>query len=311
MIAGLNMAAVDGNERLAWTRAYGVSIGLVPRAASVHHREYQITEELPENAELATVIAAHPDGEDGQMYIRGCLSIIAAFGALHLANDHTYRPNDTTLLRKAKVMIEACRTCLAEGEADRLHVDAMVNLVMRTTCHPFGLSSTWGLFKDCQRHRLIAEPLQIRDSLVPPPIAKVGVVVAVMSKITSLPVGKLFSDAYADKITALGNLRTTVVANAPAYSGLFRHYGYDAQLRLTSEQETMCDELVPVIAGYSLVFEVDNDGNDRGSLLSHTIQNAILNKSALVALYKNAFEEYAAKATDLKTLVTGSTGSTT
>jgi hypothetical protein len=239
------------------------------------------------------------------------MSIIAAFGALHLANDHTFRPNDTTLIRKAKVMVEACRTCLAEREAEQMAVDAMLNLVMRTTCHPFGLSSTWGLFKDCQRHRLIAEPLQIRDSFVPPPIAKVGVVVAVMGKITSLPVGKLFSDAYADKITTLGNLRTTIVANAPAYSGLFRHYGYDAQLTLSAAQEAMCDELVPVIAGYSLVFEIDNEGNDRGSLLSHTIKNACITKSALVALYKNAFEEYAAKATDLKTLVTGSTGSTT
>jgi hypothetical protein len=307
MIAALNLAALNGVPRLAWTRSYGTAMGLLPSPGSHHHTEYQVTDVLPENAELTAVLDAHPTGEEAQAYLRGCLSIIAAFGALHLSNDHTFRQNDKVLLRKAAVMVHACRTALEEGEPEKLAADGMLHITMRTTCHPFGLSATWGAFKNGQLHRLIAEPLQIRTTTVPPPVAKVGLVVSIMDKILALPIGNIFEKAYKDKLDSLRILKATVIANATAYSALHAHYGIADMRVLTAEQDAAVKNLLPIVAGYSLEFEIDENENPIGANFSQTIARIVQDEGALVGIYREAFAKYAEDAVDLNTLVSGTT----
>jgi sigma54-dependent transcription regulator len=135
-------------------------------------------------------------------------------------------------------------------------------------------------------------------------------IVDLLSKIFNLPVGKLFRDTYGAQATQLGNLRTTVVANAASYSGLHSHYGVAAQTKLSIEEEKQCESLLPVLAGYAQVFEIDELGNDHGAMLSQTLQKVIKNYGALVRMYASAFEAYAESSKDLRALVGGGTGGT-
>jgi hypothetical protein len=307
MVAALNLNALNGHAMLAWSRAYGVAMGLLPHPGSLHHTEYQVTEFLPSEVELDGATNDHPEGEAGQKYGRGCWSLIAAFGSLHLALDHTYKPSDESLLRKAKVMIKACRTTLAEGLAETLSADNALKVSIRTMAHPFGLSSTWGAFLDGQALRTIAEPLQIRTSTVPPPMAKVGLCVSQLTKILALPIGKILAETYGDTLKGLVVLKATVVAASAAYSALHKHYGYSVQRTLTGAETDTLNSLLPIVASYALVFDVDADGNATGALLSIIIEKCLKDQNGLCTMYSTAFTRYVETATDLVSLVAGRT----
>lgn len=309
MVAGLNVAALENAPRLAWTRAYCLSMGFLPVATSRHNVEYQTTAERPSDEELKLVMEDHDVGEDGQIYVRGCLSIAAAFGALHLANDHTFKSNDDNLKRKAATMIRATRTTLTEGEADILSNATYLEASARTCMHCFGLSSPLGAFYDGQVLHLLAEPLQIRDSVVPPPVAKYGLVNSIMNKIFALPIGGMFRTAYGRSATEISTVCSNIIQNATAYSSLHVHYGVDNQLTPSAANELLVNSFLPVVSGYALVFEVDADGRPMGALYSQTIANCMRDSAGLVEMYRTAFEMYKEGGTNLKALITAATGS--
>jgi hypothetical protein len=302
-IAALNLAAVSGQTTCAWARAYGTAVGLLPHSNSLHHVEYQTTTFLPEETELKAVIEAHPVGVDGERLIRGCMSIIAAFGATHMGNDHTYKHNDDHLKRKAKAMVFACRTALKEKEVDELMSDTRLETTIRTTAHCFGLASTWSTFRDGQKAKFIAEPLQIRTSVVPPLVAKVGLVVSQLDKMFALPIGAMFRKAYGKVYDDLSTLRTTVVKDAPQYSALHKYYGYDARKDLTLIEDNLCESLLPIATAYALTFGEDEKGNPSGAALSQICAKCNTNSRGLVELYMAAFEAYVEKSTDLMKLI--------
>jgi hypothetical protein len=308
MVAALNVTAMDLLPRLAWCRSYGLAVGMLPSNGSKHNVEYQTTHHLPESSELGAVVAAHPSGSEGQQYLRGCFSILAAFGALHLGNDHTFKGNDEALLRKAKTMLNAARTALKDDEIEVLWQH--LKTAIRTMPHVFGLSSTLGMFYNGRILRFLAEPLQIRDSIVPPPLAKVGIVVSELTKIFALPVGSLFKKAFGDSHSQLVTLRARVVAEAPHYSSLARHYGYDSVLVLDDDSDRICVALLPIIAGFARVFAINAEGNPVGAALSKVLAKADQDSAALVDLYAGAFQNYVNTSTDLKALVGAPTSST-
>lgn len=303
MIAALNVASVGDDPILAWVRSYGVSLGLLPAAPpdSLHDVEYNTTVYMPENAEVASIAAAHPAGDEGRKFMRGCLSILAGFGMLHLANDHTYKPSDEHLKRKARVLVECVRTIFPEDIINRLKADNMLEHTVRTACHPFGLSSPWALFKAGQSFNFIAEPLCDRKTTLPPPVAKVGLVCAVMDKIVALPIGGKVRKAYAEQFTIFRTLKEATVRNATAYSSLHKHYGIENQMTLTAEQEAAVKNLKPFCAAYALVFEKNSDGDPKGAALSPMV-TAIAN-DADVIMYQQAFEKYARESEDLNKLI--------
>jgi hypothetical protein len=231
------------------------------------------------------------------------LSIIAAFGALHLANDHTYKASDKPLLRKGKAYVAACRTALLADEHEKLADDSTLEVTIRTCSHPFGLASTWGAFKSGRSLKIIAEPLQIRDDVVPPPIAKVGLVVSQLGKMFSLPIGHLFKQAYGEMHEDLLKLKKEIVDRAAEYSALHKHYGYDKQLILTADQEARVDNLLPIASAYALVFDVNAQNEASGAALSQIVQKCRLNNGGLVDLYMNAFAAYINSATNLGALI--------
>lgn len=304
-IAALNLPAVDNLTTCAWTRAYGVAVGLLPSDSSVHNREYQITEVLPEDAELKAVADAHPAGPDGERFERGCLSLLAAFGALHLSNDHTYKQNDDDLKRKARVYVQCCRTCFSDPQMTILAQENALQTVMRTTSHPFGLSSTLGLFYDGQALGFLAEPLRIRNAIVPPPVAKIGLVVAVMDKMYGLPVGNVLRTQYSKGSDQLETLRRTVVSRAAAYSALHRHYGYDTQATVDADTLRTADALLPIVSAYAEVFERDENDNPIGARLSLIVTKCLREQAGICNMYTNAFIQYMNSSKDLKALVSG------
>lgn len=310
IIAALNLAALGGSARNAWTRAYGTSAGLLPSDASIHGKEYVLTDVMPDDSELKAVNAAHPDGEEAERYQRGCMSLIGAFGMMHLGNDHTYKNNDETLKRKAAVLVQGCRTTLDEGESDLLSSNTGLVHTIRTTSHPFGLSSTLAVAYDGRSLGFIAEALSIRDSVVPPVVAKVGVVVSQVSKLFSLPIGQTFRTAVGTKHTALETLQRDVVRHATAYSALHKHYGHDAQRFLSSDQNKDADNLMPLATAYARVFCVSEDDTPNGAALSYCVQNCYLQDGPLVDLYAGALVKYVEGAQNIKDLMSGGTTAT-
>jgi hypothetical protein len=292
-VAALNLPAVGNNARLAWTRAYALSCGLLPSEASIHGIEYCFTDALPSNQELEHVYAYHVPGQEAKKYMRGCLSLVAAFGALHLANDHTYKEREESLKRKGVAMIRACRTTLEEDEAEDLISEDLLRHSTRTAVHPFGLSSSWGTFKCGQRLSFLSEPLVIRDSVVPPMLQSVSIVVDEANKIFSLPIGGKFLKTYGKAFDALQDAKKTMIQNATEYSVLHKHYGHNEQKKMTEEQDAHVKLLTPIVAAYCRVFSLDADGNPVGASLSWVLKNAELRNQSHVDLYANAFEKYA------------------
>jgi len=292
-IAALNLPAVGNNARLAWTRAYAVSCGLLPSDDSIHGVEYCFTEAPPSNAELSRVYSLHVPGQEAQKYMRGCLNIVGAFGALHLANDHTFKERDDSLRRKGIAMINACRTTLEEDEVTELTSDDMLRHSTRTAVHPFGLSSSWGTFSCGQRLGFLSEPLAIRTSVMPPMLQSVSIMVDEANKIFALPIGDKFKKNFKDAHVALTEAKRTMVSTATEYSILHRHYGHADQKKATAEQLAHVETLTYIVTAYCRVFSVDSDGREMGANLSWVLRNAADKNPALVELYANAFEKYA------------------
>jgi hypothetical protein len=303
MIAALNLKAVGEIGLFAWTRAYAASMGLLPIASSLHNQEYQITFFQPEATELDAVLACHPAGSEGRTMVNFAWSHVAAFGACHLANDHTFKANDPELKRRSFAYYKALRTVMTASQVDTLLIEANVQVAMRTTVHPFGLSASWGAFVVGKKSKTIAEPLQIRGSVVPPTVAKVGLVVSQVNKMLSLPIGGLMRATYGPKIDQMVALRNEVVDNAAQYSNLFKHYGYTSMRTLTVDQEGQVASLMPIVAGYASVFETDKEGKPVGALLAQSIQRTIQTEGGSVTMYAIAFENYMDSAADLRALV--------
>jgi hypothetical protein len=231
------------------------------------------------------------------------MSLLAAFGAMHLANDHTWRADDKNLTRKGKAMVRACRTALYDDEAEALCADALLKTTIRTMPHPFGLDSTWAAFKDGQVLRFIAEPLVIRSDVVPPTIVNVGLVISILDKMFALPIGDKFNKAYGSKKSELETLKKRIVPIAANYSSLHKHYGYNDQLSLSTDDEAIIESLRPVAAAYATVFEEDKDGQLYGTALSYYVQRAMVDCGGVVQMYGQAFETYKEKGTTVENLL--------
>lgn len=303
VIAGLNLAAVNGEPQLAWVRAYVLAMGFLPIGTSLHNAEYQVTEFLPEHSDLAQVVSTHAEDSDSRIFPRRALSVLAVFGALHMANNHTFKSNDLELKRKAIAYVLALRTVYSDETIRRLQSDALLETTVRTTCHCFGLASGWGALKLGQRHNVIAEPLKIRTAVVPPPIAKVGLCVSIMTKACALPIGDMIRQNYGEKMRDLERLRTQVVANAAAYSELHKHYGIDTQRTLTTAEIEMCESLLPLVSAYADVFERRPTGEAIGAALSQIVRKCLQDQSGLVSLYAGAFTKYVEDSPTLQELL--------
>lgn len=307
MIAALNLPAVTGIPILAWYRAYCVAMGLVPSASSIHNTEYQLTAQLCSAEEAVATGNEHPSGAERQNIVRGAWSMLAAFGACHLANDHTWKPTDETLQRKAAIYARACRTVMPATTNAVLSDAGNLQVSMRTTMHPFGLSASIGAFYDGQVLGTIAEPLRIRTTVVPPPIARVGTVVAVMDKLRALPVGSEIDKKYGPVITRIKAYHADVVAHAMEYSDLHSHYGYADQLVPAPAQMQDVNRLLPICAAYASTFDRRDDDSFVGSALSKTLARVTNDDPGLVDLYERALQNYQDKVVDITALLASAT----
>lgn len=302
-VAALNLSAVNGSERLAWCRSYDISVGLLPATTSNHNVEYQWTEQMSSEDAMKNVLDAHPDGEEGQRYLRGCISLTAGFGYLHLSNNHTYQLNNDPLLRKAKAIIKACRTTLLDGEVETLCAEGMLPFAVRVAVHCFGLSATWGMFRSGQHHQFLSEPLQIRLSAMPPDFQKLGIVMSELAKILAIPIGSKIRVRFADAIADLNTLHGEVVDRAANYSVLAKHYGYNSTALMTPEHTLMVKSLLPMCAGFAAVFGTDAEGNAIGSSLSQVYENIRNSEHTLCAMYEECFATYLERSTNLEELL--------
>lgn len=299
-VAALNLTRVNSIPSLAWARAYGLSAGMLPSDTSRHLAEYVYTDARPSGEACRIVTEAHGTDDTGDRVLRASCSILAVFGALHMANNHTWKASDRVLSRKANALVNALRTVVSESVLATLQGN--VETTVRTVSHPFGLSSTWAIFSAGRTHRFIAEALYARSIVVPPPVQTISLVISTVGKICALPFGGMISRLFDEPIAVLTTHLDHVQANVGAYSQLSRYYGYERTAVLDPAVTTQIEALLPMCAGYARVFERDDNGNPIGAALSQAIERIYRENSGLVQMYELAFQTFMDEGTNVRAL---------
>lgn len=306
-IAAMNYPNVANQPILAWTRAYAVSVGLLPAEGSAHNREYVFVTGGNQNATVELLLNAHPTGDEARAYLRGCLSLVGAFGMLHLGNDHTFKANDKSLKRKAETAIKCLRTIFGDEVTDALAAEALLEVTIRTTCHPFGLSSTYGTFIAGCTHHFLAEALCIRRNACPPALQRVAIILAETERILGLPIGAHIQGIFSRAVSVCREIMSDAETAMPKYSFLHRMYGFERMTSITDEQLKLMNGILPVVAGYSNVFNLDQQNNPVGAGLSYVLANASRDMRTMVEMYTEAFGNYRDQRHDIVTLLNGLT----
>jgi hypothetical protein len=311
MTAALNAPRLEKEALLGWVRAYGLSLGLLPNDGSAHNREWQSTNTLPQKSYLVLVKEKHDVGEQAQKFVRLCISILAMFGKQHLENDHTYRQNDETILRKMLAKVNALKTLMTEADLDkytnRIANEPLFKALSRTVSHPFGMSSTYALDRWGTKYRRIAQALAVRDTTVPPKVAKVGLIASILSKLLTLPLTPDIARYFRGCAAAMTTMESTVLREPAHYSELHRYYGYTDLKLLTSVQEMQIEEQLPICTAYSRAFHCSFNDKDElvfhGCAQSWTLRNYYDENTAVCDMYIKVFEKLLEKEHSLENLL--------
>lgn len=287
-IAALNYAPCGNCSAAAWTRAYGVSMGLLPDQQSRSVREYVFSVGGLVAENYRTVQAWQLAFPKRVIGLAG--NVLSIFGLLHLNKDHTFRTGDVAMQRVGKAYLYTLRTYVPQAEMTELetHMEA----ILRTGPHPFGLAQTYCLAKHMARFSRLTPALMLRSSTTPPPVQRMMIVYAAMREMDGLPVGRMMIETFTSDLATLAAAIEQVKANAPAYSDLHQLYGYSNKAVLPQEINELVNSHMPCVYGYIQVTHVTDDNQKDGLGLALSLDNVAREARGLVTTYKAVWDKY-------------------
>lgn len=287
-IAALNLPNVNSSALAAFARGYGVALGVMPARTSLTQVEYKFTNRVPTTAHSTTIANYYKAHETGLFALSA--NLIAMFGLFHLNKDHTFKTGDANMNRIGTSYLTALRTI--EGYDSHGPLENQKEALVRTAAHPFGLAQTYWLAQAMFHHKLLAKPLMVRHSTLPPTVQRISVAFVGMSEWLTMPVGKHMQEAYMDEYIAI----EAAVANAkecpPAFSDLYRMYGCDRKSVFHADVKTAVDAVMPAVYGYVMAVHVEDGVRREGLGHSMALNNVARDMGALTKLWTSAWEKY-------------------
>jgi len=312
-MAAFNLKAVDELPRAAAMRAECVAMGMVPGPPAYQDREGKVhpsgTALLPEyvfstgspdiaHMKVMTEYAAKDTEETSFATIHA--NIAACFGILHLAADHTFKPSDKGLTRKAKAFLECLRTIMPEEDMTELLTHAEV--YQRTAPHPFGLASTWYLMQslDAGDDSHAAEPLAKRKLVFPPTASRLAMVYASILEWNQFPGLAIVNEYNRVHVDVLARESDRVRQFTPAFSALHKYYGIAKRHVLSDRAEQTIAMYSPMAAGYAISVHRDADQVGEGLALAQSLKNIQRDARTLVEAYGILFSMAISAMTDVE-----------
>lgn len=287
-IAALNLPNVNACALAAFTRGYGVALGVMPARNSVTQVEYKFTNRNPTVADSTTIANYYKTHETGLFAISA--NLIAMFGLFHLNKDHTYKTGDANMNRIGTSYLTALRTI--EGYESHGQLENQKEALVRTAAHPFGLAQTYWLAQVMHTHQLLSKPLMIRHSTLPPTVQRIAVAFTGMSEWLTMPVGKNMQEAYLEEYRAIEDAIKAAKASPPAFSDLYRMYGCDTKSVFHSDIKNAVDAVMPAVYGYVMAVHVEDGTRREGLGHSMALNNVARDMGALTKLWTSAWEKY-------------------
>lgn len=287
-IAALNLPNVDSCELAAFTRGFGVALGVMPARDSVTQVEYRFTNRIATPADSTTIANYYKTHETGLFAISA--NLIAMFGLFHLNKDHTFKTGDANMNRIGTSYLTALRTI--EGYESHGNLETKKEALVRTAAHPFGLAQTYWLAKAMHAHQLLSKPLMIRHDTLPPTVQRLAVAHTGMSEWLTMPVGRNMQDAYYDEYKAIEDAVNAAKASPPAFSDLYRMYGVAAKSVFHADVKNAVDAVMPAVYGYVMAVHVEEGTRREGLGHSLALSNVARDMGALTKLWSSAWEKY-------------------
>jgi hypothetical protein len=289
-IAALNYAPTGNSALGGWIRAYGLSTGLLPDAASICHKEYRFTLSQPAQ-QVRTHVAEFKKRYESMLHPL-CMNILAMFGLLHLNKDHTYRPTDTNMERICTSYIETLRTLVYEHNTDFLK--QQMEVVCRTGPHPFGLGQTYFLARLMHNYAYLAPALMIRYDVAPPPIQRFMIVSSVVDQWSALPAGQKLNESFHKVIKVIDNEVARIKSSPPSFSGLHAYYGIDNMFSPEKRAWRAVEALMPCVFGFAMVLhgERGDQKEKLGVALALSLKNVERDAKAIAMMFVSLWEQY-------------------
>jgi hypothetical protein len=283
LIAALNLSCVGNSPILAYTRAVGVSCGLLPSANSALNVEYVYTDLFPKEAAVKTILDFVARDEIIEELSIACAMLLARYGLEHLTYDHTLRSNDPTFKDRFNSVVNGS----ALGDPIKNEIIRASEVAMRACVHPFGLASTLGFAYWAKANELIPANLQLRVPPIHHSLMVFRVVDAGLRAIGSLPVASTFQAAFAAPIKAVRSGLSIAQLRPWEFSPLCRYYGTAKRAEMNPNLIAACEALLPIVAGFTLTFA-------SSSALSHarSIGKLRIKADAGTAVWESAFTGY-------------------
>jgi hypothetical protein len=287
-VAALNLEAVQGCELAAWARAYALSARLLPSVNSALNVEYYFT--AKEASKEAMKKLDTYQIEIVTDFRTLCLNVIALFGLLHLAKDHTFKTHEDDMKRIAVAYIRSLRTLVMPQVVD--YMEQHIEAIVRTAAHPFGLGQTYFLARYLNQRHLLANALSLRVNATPPPVQRLYIVQAATDEWRSVAVGSQINDLYHQELSVVKRMIEEIDKDAPHYSGLYRIYGLAEQLKPSAESMACANALMPLVYGYAMSQHQAADGKKDGLGLALSLSNVVRSCKAAAEMYKVMWETY-------------------
>lgn len=288
MIASLNLPCVANCALAAWTRAFGVGIGLLPSTTSRSVLEMKWTTGHPPR-DARRAVSEYSDSFERPM-ITLCSNLLAMFGLFHLNKDHTFKTNDANMDRIADSYLNTLRTDTTAENMSYMkqHVEALV----RTAQHPFGLAQTYWLARVMALHTRLMSPLAVRLDTTPPPVQRLMICNAAAREWDGMPAGKAVSALYYDELATI-RAEIAQIRKEPAhYSALARLYGYNEQMIISDAAKRCADAMMPAVYGYIVTTHTDDRNEKDGLGHALSLKNVERDMKGVVTTWKSAWEKY-------------------
>lgn len=293
-IAGLNYHGCGDSALAAWARAYGLSAGLLPDNNSKLQIEYALTT-LPPATEHKNAVYEYEKKVRSKLQPLA-MNVLAMFGLMHLAKDHTYRTGDNNMARVGTSYLQTLRTI---PDPDVMaEIKEQHQAIIRTGPHPFGLGQTYFLAKYMKMMGLLASALHIRVGVTPPPVQRLYIVLAAVDEWTSLPVGMVLNRSYAPEIQSLREETALIDANPPAYSNLWRYYGLTEQSEVQRVAIVSANTMLPLVYGFAMAQHASDNEQRDGIALAASLDNVKRTQKALCDTYTKMWTDYSDKYAD-------------
>ncbi|WZZ63308.1 hypothetical protein YC2023_063415 [Brassica napus] len=261
MIAALNLGSVGDYPLRAWVRAYGLGVGIYPALGSAFKTEAVCTTKLPSTDDEADVLAFQQSYEEVLKNL--CRNILAVSGLLHLSKDKTYVRGDEYMGRIGNSYLETLKT----PDTANLLMTNHKECLLRVAPHPFGIAQTYWLAKVMYKHQLIMPSLALRyNHPTPPPVQRIMVIREAAREWENLSPARDVLEMFSANLSRLKTQEIAIKEAPPRYSDLYRFYGCEKKIVMSSEVLADLTALMPATCGFAMVAHVSKDGKKKDGI---------------------------------------------